>query len=149
MSDGIFTQKDKARLFEAFDRLVATGEEVLALIREISVQVKIANSAVLEQVLQQLFQADAHREIYLLSDGERSLRDLEKLTRVNYQAVRKLWKNWAALDIVEEAERQGRYRAKFDNLTDLAAWWIEHRPIVSQKIKTERTENDTEDETIR
>lgn len=57
---------------------------------------------------------DIKKKIYQLTDGENTLRDIEKITGVSKSTIPQYWKQWALKGIVEPAQRKGRYKATFN-----------------------------------
>ena len=59
---------------------------------------------------------DTKKKIYELSDGNRSTRDIQKITGTGASpaTITGYWKQWAFKGIVITAERKGRYKAAFN-----------------------------------
>lgn len=57
---------------------------------------------------------DSKKKIYQLTNGENTLRDIERLTGVSKSTIPLYWKQWALRGIVAPAQRKGRFKASFD-----------------------------------
>lgn len=72
---------------------------------------RFAGMQQLRTILSQNLTKDVEMIIYELSDGERSTREIAKLSGVSNATVANYWKRWSALGIVEPSEkREGRFR---------------------------------------
>lgn len=60
------------------------------------------------------------RNVYELSDGERSVRDIEKLTNVGRTKIASLWKKWYRMGIMDKSEKyEGRRMKRSFSLADV------------------------------
>lgn len=58
--------------------------------------------------------------VYELSDGEKSIRDLEKITNVSRSKVSLLWRRWYNMGIMERSEKyEGKRMRKSFSLSDV------------------------------
>lgn len=71
--------------------------------------------------------------VYYNSDGEKSLRDLEKITGVGFATVRALWKKWIEVGIAEPTEKYGGGRCK--RLFELSELGLEMPKKRAEKVK--------------
>jgi predicted transcriptional regulator len=55
---------------------------------------------------------DDERIVYELSDGEKSTREIEGLTKVSRTTVARLWDKWYKLGLMERSEKYGGGRMK-------------------------------------
>ena len=93
----------------ADDRLVNLFEEFLTLYKVMNrrhIIDKLRNELKTEQLL----------EIYQLTDGEKSTRELAGLlkNKCSHATVASTWNKWALLGLVLPAKQKGRYKAAFN-----------------------------------
>lgn len=77
---------------------------------------KFINHNKIEETLNTELCDDTKKKIYELSDGDRSTRDIQKITGTGASPVTitSYWKQWALKGIVVPAQRKGRYKAAFN-----------------------------------
>lgn len=81
---------------------------------------KLAGMAQLRSIFEQSLKSDDDRKVYELSDGERSTRDVERLTRVGRTKVAALWKKWYKMGIMEPSKKyQGKRMKRSFSLADV------------------------------
>lgn len=66
----------------------------------------------LKAVFEETLSKDDEKIVYELSDGERSTRDIEKLTTVGRTTVARMWDKWYKLGLMERSEKYGGGRMK-------------------------------------
>jgi hypothetical protein len=89
----------------------ANVQEIIRLLRELVRWSKFEVIPKLRTVLEQNLPSDKEKKIYELSDGERSTRDIAKLSGVSHQTIANYWEKWSKLGIVDTTEtKEGRYR---------------------------------------
>jgi len=79
---------------------------------------KMINRTQIVETLKAELKTDQLKEIYMLSNGERSTREivaaLSSKSKCNHSTVARVWKRWALVGLVIPANRRGRYKAAFD-----------------------------------
>jgi hypothetical protein len=86
-------------------------DELTRLMKELVKWAKLTGKQQLKMMILENLKTNTEKLVYELSDGERSVRDVEKKTKVSKSRVGSYWEKWLALGIVEESERfQGRMR---------------------------------------
>ena len=100
------------------------SEEKLNLIASIMEEqlkwTKLAGRAQLRSIFENNLKTDDERRVYELSDGERSTRDIAKLTNVNKDKISLLWRIWYKIGIMEKSKRyEGKRMKKFFSLSEV------------------------------
>jgi len=75
---------------------------------------KFINHSKIVEALNTELSDDTKKKIYQLTNGENTLRDIERRTGISKSTIPLYWKQWALSGIVIPAERKGRYKAAFD-----------------------------------
>lgn len=101
-------------------------EELTKMFSEFLALYKFVNKKTIVQTLQSELTTKQSIEIYRLTDGEHSTRDIANLIteKCGHVTVARLWKQWALKGLVVAAERQGRVKAAF-NLDEYGITQIE------------------------
>lgn len=91
------------------DKLTKMFEEFLNLY-------KFVNKRTIIDTLQSELSTNQLKEIYSLTDGEHSTREIAGLItqKCGHATIARLWKQWALKGLVVAAERQGRVKAAFN-----------------------------------
>lgn len=91
------------------DRLVNLFEEFLTIY-------KFVNRKTIIEMLNKELNDEQLIEIYMLSDGNKSTREIVSLLKdkCSHVKVANLWNKWALCGLVIPAERKGRYKKAFD-----------------------------------
>lgn len=106
-------------------------EEQTKILKEILKWIKITRQKTLKDNSEKLFSNNKEMAVFELTDGEKSSRDIEKITGVNYKKVQSLWKKWIDANIAEPCEKYGGGRCiKLFNLADFG---LKNQKINSQK----------------
>ena len=80
---------------------------------------KLASQFQLKKVLESTLKEE-EKKIYELSNGQRSIRDIEKITNASRGKIASLWKEWHKMGIVESLDKYGGTRMKrLSSLSDL------------------------------
>jgi hypothetical protein len=66
----------------------------------------------LKAVFDEMINKDDEKLVYELSDGEKSTRDIERLTNVGRTTVARLWDKWYKMGLMERSEKYGGGRMK-------------------------------------
>lgn len=74
--------------------------------------VKLTAMGQLRTIFDKSFSSNDERAVYELSNGERSVRDIEKLSNIGRTKIASLWKKWHNMGIMEESEKYGGRRMK-------------------------------------
>lgn len=99
-------------------------EEKLNLIASIMKEhlkwTRLAGMEQLRTIFDKSFSSDEERVVYELSDGERSVRDIEKIANVGRTKIATLWKKWHNMGIMEKSEMyEGRRMKRSFSLADV------------------------------
>lgn len=91
------------------DKLANMFEEFLTLY-------KFVNKKIIIDTLQTELNSNQLIEIYRLTDGEHSTRDIagQISEKCGYVTIARLWKQWAQKGLVVAVARQGRVKAAFN-----------------------------------
>lgn len=81
---------------------------------------KISGMNQLKSIFEQNLKPEDEKRVYELSDGERSTRDIERLTNVSRSKIATLWKKWYKMGIMERSEKyEGKRMKKSFSLLDV------------------------------
>ena len=98
---------------ELLERIAKTVEEQLKW-------TKLSGMAQLKAIFEQNFRSNDEKLVYELSDGERSTRDIEKITKVGRNKIAILWKKWYKMNIMEKSTKyEGRRMKRSFSLEDV------------------------------
>ncbi len=91
------------------DKLTGMFEEFLLLY-------KVINRKSVIEILRSELKTDQLIEIYQLTDGEKSTRELSSILKdkCSHTTISNLWNKWALLGLVYPARQKGRYKAAFN-----------------------------------
>ena len=91
-------------------------EELAKMFSEFLTLYKFVNKKTIIQTLQSELTSNQLIEIYRLTDGEHSTRDIVSLLteKCGHDKVARLWRQWALKGLVVAAERKGRVKAAFN-----------------------------------
>jgi len=102
-------------------------EVLINLVKEFLTLYKVINRNTILEVLNAELKNEQLIEIYHLTDGEKSSRELAGVLRnkCSHATVVNLWNKWAVLGIVSPAKQKGRYKAVF-NLSEFGIGIVEN-----------------------
>ncbi|QLH11268.1 hypothetical protein [Nitrosarchaeum sp. AC2] len=81
---------------------------------------RLAGMEQLRTIFEKNLSSDEERKVYELSDGEKSVRDIEKITNVGRTKIAMLWKKWHNMGIMEKSEKyEGRRMKRSFSLADV------------------------------
>jgi len=102
-------------------------ETLINLVKEFLTLYKVINRKTILEILHTELKNEQLIEIYQLTDGEKSSRELAGIlkNKCSHATVVNLWNKWALLGIVIPAKQKGRYRAVF-NLSEYGIGTVEH-----------------------
>ena len=91
-------------------------EKLTSMFEEFLTLYKFVNKKTIIDTLQTELKSNQLIEIYKLTDGEHSTRDIAgSITqKCGHVTIVRLWKQWALKGLVIAAERQGRVKAAFN-----------------------------------
>jgi hypothetical protein len=90
-------------------------KELSITLRELTYWVKVLGRAKVKTTLEQALDTEQKRLVYDLCDGEKSVKDIEKLTGVNVRYISEWSQEWEGIGIVEQGDlRKGRRKKLFD-----------------------------------
>ena len=90
-----------------FDELTKMFSEFLALY-------KYVNKKTIVDTLQSELTTNSLIDIYKLTDGEHSTRDIASVVKCGHSTIARTWKQWALKGLVVATEQQGRVKAAFN-----------------------------------
>lgn len=104
--------------------MISMSEEILQKIARIGEEqlrwTKLSGMAQLKSIFEQNLKDDSEKLVYELSDGERSIRDIEKITNVSRTKVATLWKKWFNIGIMEKSIKyEGKRMQRSFSLADV------------------------------
>ena len=73
---------------------------------------KLAGLSHLKTIFENELKTNEDKAVYELSDGEKSIRELEKLTNVSRSRVSILWRRWYRMGIMEQSKKYEGKRMK-------------------------------------
>jgi hypothetical protein len=98
--------------------MVATDEALLLELRKQTEWLRLLGIQQLRPLLLDTLSSDAHRMVYELSDGTRSVREIASAAGVSAASVSRFWSRWASLGLVVESEQ---YPGRSKHLMSLTA----------------------------
>lgn len=86
------------------------------MFEEFLLMYKVINRKNIIDILRTELNSEQLIEIYQLTDGERSTRDISSILRnkCSHVTVYNTWNKWALIGIVSPASKKGRYKAAFN-----------------------------------
>ena len=90
-----------------------TDDRAIVLLEEI---VRLARFVVLPEVrrvAQEKLDSKDKKRVFGLTDGERSVREIARITNVNKDIVSKWWREWQSVGLVESVDGRGTRRTTF------------------------------------
>lgn len=98
----------------------ATLERIARAMEEQLKWTRLAGMSQLKAIFEQNLKTDQDKLVYELSDGERSTRDIEKLTDVGRTKIGALWKKWYRMGLMERsAKYEGKRMVRTFSLEDV------------------------------
>ncbi len=91
-------------------------EKLTNMFEEFLMLYKFVNKKTILDTLQSELNSNQLKEIYNLTDGEHSTRDIagQITQKCGHVTIARLWKQWALKGLVVATERQGRVKAAFN-----------------------------------
>jgi len=91
-------------------------DKLIRLIEEFLIIYKVINRQKIIDLLKVELKTDQAIEIYNLTDGEKSTRELAGMlkNKCSHATVASFWNKWALLGLVSPAKQKGRYKSVFD-----------------------------------
>ena len=81
---------------------------------------KLAGQIQLKTIFEQNLKSDDEKKVYELSDGIRSIRDIENLTNMGRTKIGFVWKKWYKMGIMEKSEKyEGKRMKRSFSLSDV------------------------------
>lgn len=98
---------------EVLERIARSMEEQLKW-------TKLSGMNQLKSILEQNLRGDDEKRVYELSDGERSTRDIERITNVGRTKIAILWKKWYKIGLMERSQKyEGKRMKRSFSLADV------------------------------
>lgn len=105
---------------EILERIARIEEEKLKWTKEQFKWTKLLGMGQLKSIFEQNLRDDSEKLVYELSDGERSIRDIEKITNVSRTKIATLWKKWFNMGIMEKSTKyEGKRMKRSFSLSDV------------------------------
>lgn len=91
-------------------------DKLSTLFEDFLVLYKVINRKTIIEVLKNELKTDQLIEIYQLTDGKKSTRELAGMlkNKCSHATVSSVWNKWALLGLVTPAKQKGRYKAAFN-----------------------------------
>jgi hypothetical protein len=91
-------------------------EKLINLLEEFLLLYKVINRQKIIEILRTELKTDLAIEIYQLTDGEKSTRELAGMlkNKCSHATVASLWNKWALIGLVVPVKQKGRYKMAFD-----------------------------------
>lgn len=81
---------------------------------------RLAGMNQLRTIFEKNLPSEEDKQVYELSDGERSVRDIEKIVKTGRTKIAILWKKWYMLGIMEKSQKyEGRRMKRSFSLADV------------------------------
>ena len=101
-----------SKMKKKLDKILYCMQEQLKLYR-------IVSMSQIERILNENLHDKDEKIIYELSDGGRSIRDIEKLSDASRSKIALLWKRWYRIGLMERSEKyEGKRMLKSFSLSD-------------------------------
>lgn len=90
-------------------------KKISITLRELTTWVKVLGRDKVKVTLEKVLDTEQKRLVYDLCDGEKNVKDIEKLTGVNVRHISEWGQEWESIGIVEQGDlRKGRRKKLFD-----------------------------------
>lgn len=91
-------------------------EKLTSLFEEFLLLYKVINRQKIIDLLRTELKTEQAIEVYQLTDGEKSTRELAGIlkNKCSHVTVASFWNKWALIGLVIPAKQKGRYKAAFD-----------------------------------
>jgi len=109
---------------------LAPLREVAESLRQLVTWVRVIGYPTIKQTLETVLDSDEKRLVYHLTDGQRSVREIEKLTRVNVRQISEWGQEWERIGVAEPS-RVSSVRGRRQRAFDLADFGLEIPEISS------------------
>jgi predicted mannosyl-3-phosphoglycerate phosphatase (HAD superfamily) len=97
-----------------------TLKQIAVTVKEHLRWARLSGLVHLRTIFEKEFKGNEEKVVYELSDGEKSIRDLEKLTGISRSKVSLLWRRWYNMGIMERSEKyEGKRMRKSFSLLDV------------------------------
>lgn len=99
-------------------------EEKLSLIADVMTEqlkwFRLVGMEPLRTIFEKSLTSEEEKLVYELSDGEMSVRDIEKVTNIGRTKISSLWKKWYRMGIMEKSEMyEGKRMKRSFSLADV------------------------------
>lgn len=89
------------------ERIAESLERITRSLEEIAKWTKVTSIPKVKDTLKEFIKTPEDANVYNLSDGERTTREMEKLTKVGRMSVARLWKKWIRAGLAEPIPSEG------------------------------------------
>ena len=110
---------------------LALFQEMTESLRELVAWVRVAGYPIVKKTLTAILDSEEKRLVYHLTDGQRSVKEIQELTGVNVRFISEWGREWETMGIVESS-RISRIKGRRQKVFDLAAFGI---PVPDQPGK--------------
>jgi len=118
------------------ERTQALLQEIAGSLRELVTWTRIIGYPTVKQMLETVLDSNEKRLVYHLTDGRRSVAEVQNLTGVNARFISEWGREWEKFGIVEQS-RISKIKGRRQKLFDLAVFGI---PVPDQIVSDEGEE---------
>jgi len=115
---------------------VALLQEIAESLRELVAWTRVIGYPTVKQMLETVLDSNEKRLVYHLTDGRRSVAEIQRLTGINVRFISEWGREWEELGIVEQS-RVSKIKGRRQRLFDLAVIGI---PVPDQIVSDEEEE---------
>lgn len=102
---------------------LALLQEIAESLRELVAWTRVIGHPTVKQTLERVLDSDEKRLVYHLTDGRRSVAEIQKLAGVNARFISEWGREWEKFGIVEQS-RISKIKGRRQKLFDLAVFGI-------------------------
>jgi hypothetical protein len=102
---------------------LALLQEIASLLRELVAWTRVTAYSTVKQMLETTLDTDEKRLVYHLTNGQRSVKEIQKLTSVNVRFISEWGQEWETIGIAEQS-RESNIKGRRQKVFDLAAFGI-------------------------
>ncbi len=98
-------------------------QEIAGSLRELVVWTRVIGYPTVKQTLETVLDSDEKRMVYQLTDGRRSVAEIQKMTGVNARFISEWGQEWERIGMVEQS-RVSKIKGRRQKVFDLAVFGI-------------------------
>lgn len=115
---------------------LALLQEIAESLHELVTWTRVIGYPTVKQILETVLDSDEKRLVYHLTDGQRTIAEVQKLTGVNARFISEWGQEWERIGIAEQSY-VSKTRGRRQRVFDLSAFGI---PIPDQAVSNEEEE---------